>query len=274
MGHSIGISGTPVPPGADTGTGLTAFSCTHCHDPHGTTAATGQSNGVNGFRNLKTIPQGSNETGGVALSANTRSYVGTSGSSNNWTADNADGDENAIWPVYATTATFQGASSESAATSGTVNSYGVGSSGNTNATDGIASWCAACHDEWHEDDAAGGSTNEVNSGEDWRRHPVDNVLEDDDTESGAGVNVVDTSKYTTAGDAGLPLASSSDAPLVAYLVPGEEGKQRVFCLSCHFAHAGPYLDALRWDYLSSVGQGSQVGKSLASNEGCQLCHNR
>ena len=51
---------------------------------------------------------------------------------------------------------------------------------------------------------------------------------------------------------------------------------QIICLTCHFAHGGPYRDGLRWDYIeaSSVAQGSQTGNPIASTKGCQLCHNR
>ena len=41
--------------------------------------------------------------------------------------------------------------------------------------------------------------------------------------------------------------------------PADIYDARVFCLSCHYAHAGPYKNALRWDYGSSP-------------KGCLECH--
>ncbi len=273
-GHSVGLTGVAGknPPGGDVAFSNDYFTCTNCHDPHGTNASSGMdANNINAFRNLKGIPTDSGAASAVALSANTQSYVGMAGGSD-WDGEGPSNSQH-IWPVYMSTAAFDG--TDTCATDGTgkVNCYGVGVAGNTNATDGISNWCAQCHDNWHED--IGGNLNA--NGLDWHRHPVDNVLIDSTPNSGAGVDIVRLTNYDAAviKDKSLPLAKSSDAGnKVAYRTTGDDSAARVFCLSCHFAHAGPFYDALRWNYLSGVALGSQSANAIASNVGCQLCHNR
>ncbi|MHC4359026.1 MAG: hypothetical protein ACYSTQ_09550 [Planctomycetota bacterium] len=148
----------------------------------------------------------------------------------------------------------------------------------TDATDGgMSGWCAQCHDDWHED-AGGASNNE--SGADWKRHPVNNALVDSTPTSGANVTVVDFTHYTTVTlDNRLPAAQSAapggrDPSQAGETYYADASADKVFCLSCHFAHGGPYYDALRWDYLSSVGDGTQTGKAVSQDVGCQQCHNR
>ena len=271
-GHSVGLDDTVLngknPPGGDTAFGANSyFTCTSCHDPHGTSASGGiDSNNINAYRNLKGIPSGSGETTAVGLSTYTRSYVGMAGGST-WSGEGTA--QNHIWPVYKSTAAFD--ETDVCTDGGTVNCYGVSAAGNTNATDGMSNWCAQCHDNWHEDIGSNAS------GDDWKRHPVDNVLVDSTPNSGGGVDIVRLTNYvvSTLKDKSLPLAKSSDASsMIAYRTSGDDGRARVFCLSCHFAHGGPYYDALRWDYLSSVGAGSQSANAVPSNVGCQLCHNR
>ncbi|QJA05750.1 hypothetical protein FVE67_02585 [Thermosulfurimonas marina] len=45
------------------------------------------------------------------------------------------------------------------------------------------------------------------------------------------------------------------------------GSDAVMCLSCHYAHAGPYPDMLRWDYRTCVAGGGENPKC-----GCFVCH--
>ncbi len=275
-GHSLGLT-SATPPGADDGA-VSNFTCTSCHDPHG--AYTSVTAYANVFRNLKTIPRDSGETSNIILHPNIRSYVGMGGcasGSGNWiSGENGGGNDTAVWPVYRTGAAFDGTdTSDCASAGGRVNAYGVSTGDDGSSSPyGIGYWCAACHDQWHEDNA---TTNQ--SGNDWRRHPVDNLLSDGTPQSGGSVTIVDTTNYAAARSAGkaLPVAYASDTTTtnaVYYLESGAESNYKVFCLSCHFAHGGPYYDNLRWDYLSAVGSGSQSANSIASNVGCQLCHNR
>ncbi|MEE9613336.1 MAG: hypothetical protein V3W31_00090 [Thermodesulfobacteriota bacterium] len=278
-GHSIGMT-TVTPPGMDTSEGasdVASFSCSSCHDSHG--AGVGGTNITNTFRNLKKTPHNSGDT--VTIDALTTSWVGgvtgTSGSGTYTPYDGGGGKTQAIWPIYNTTVEVSQAGLTNLANdSPNSNAYGAG-------TGGIAYWCAACHDDWHEEnnndnDAADLGISGRASAGDWRRHPVDetihspgNVLQ----ESGSGIPIIDTSTYdATAAGQVLPVVDGNTTlnQRVFYLSANDE--DRVFCLSCHFAHGGPYYDNLRWNYLDAVTTGNQTGLGIASNRGCQLCHNR
>ena len=186
--------------------------------------------------------------------------------------------------------------------SGKTNSYGTGDDINAS-TDGtqaatMSRWCSQCHDNWHEKIK---TSNRVvpTTNHDWKRHPTDLMLP---RKSGPGCtanchpNLLDRQNYTTdliiAGK-GLPVTAAdlldTGVELVYYLPYqstcttgtnscmdnyGTDYNHRVFCLTCHFAHGGPYYDALRWNYTSAVDSGSQSGNGIPSNVGCQLCHNR
>ena len=271
-GHSLGAS-TVAPPGNTDGT-IAAFTCTSCHDPHGTDSAL--SADINKFRNLRKIPTGSGSTS-VALTAGDHlSWVGGitglfSGTGNFTPVTQATGAAlsgatlTAIWPVY------RGNLTGTAATdSANSNAYGGGAAG-------ISRWCSTCHDNWHEGLTAGNIAGGQGTAGDWKRHPVDNILDEGATngQSGAGVDIFDPTNYvaTTAGQV-LPVASAQAANKVFYTTAGNATTDKVMCLSCHFAHGGPYNDNLRWDYTSAVGAGTQSGNGVPSTKGCQLCHNR
>lgn len=282
-GHSLGETAV-TPPGNVDGA-ITGFSCTSCHDPHG--AYNGPTTTVNWYRNLKKTPAQQSET--VTLNTGIRSYVGMhTGTNSNFIPDVATEAITTIWPFIQNDAVADGTANcnegngiNTTAVNGDINCYEVTA---TSATDGISNWCAACHDKWHENDAAG-ATNAGGGTTDWRRHPVDEALTNGEngygkSDNGTGTSIIDASRYNVAADiAKLPVAKTSAASDQGAVIAdtsniAQTNTAKVFCLSCHFAHAGPYYDALRWDYLSSVGAGSQESNSLDSNTGCQLCHNR
>ncbi len=307
-GHSLGISGV-IPPGGDQA--VSEFTCTNCHDPHG--VSTSNTSTVNLFRNLKRVPFDSGATGcniefglpGVNKRYFkyqwTRSYVGSTstvlGASSYFGGNESDNAGQVIWPVY------RGAlSADPNADSINSNSYetGVCETGTSAQRPGMtmSQWCAMCHDNWHE---FRNTNNKVQwSGfsetgyRDWRRHPVQTTMP-----RGAfpGCQIgchlgnpvpIDRTNYTNGliiAGKGLPVTAggswSGDTYDPVYYLPWNGPAMddftvghKVFCLSCHFAHGGPYYDALRWDYLSYVVSGSQFGKGIASNVGCQQCHNR
>lgn len=297
-GHSLGAVNV-TPPGS-TNPAIAEFSCINCHDPHGTDNAASPS--INKFRNLRHTPTGGGYA--VAFSAGEfGSYVGgitgTFAGGGNFVPE-AGPNGTSIWPVFKGTMT--GVPTTDHANS---NWYGASSlmadgvTPNVNAPAGTAAnsmgmslWCASCHTKWHEGNAPGN----VN-GSDFNRHPVDWMIETlagaagtcaaGDTAgvlggaSGDNVCILDTTHYdaTVAGQS-LPTASGqAAADKVYYLISGTTGattqdENAVMCLSCHFAHGGPYNDNLRWDYTSAVGVGSQTGNGIPSTRGCQLCHNR
>lgn len=266
-GHSLGATAV-APPGNTDGT-IAAFTCTSCHDPHGTDNAA--SADINKFRNLRRTPTDSGAANIQLTAADHLSWVGGitglfGGTGNYIPVTQATGAAlsgatlTAIWPVYRGV-TLTGTPATDAANS---NAYGGGASG-------ISRWCSTCHDNWHEGIVA--ANKNVN---DWQRHPVDNVLDEAASpNSGAGVDIFDPTNYAanTAGQV-LPVASAQAANKVFYTTAGNATTDKVMCLSCHFAHGGPYNDNLRWDYTSAVGVGTQTGNGVPSTRGCQLCHNR
>jgi hypothetical protein len=174
-----------------------------------------------------------------------------------------------IWPIYSGSNDL--AATPDAASAARSNAYGDGATG-------VARWCATCHDEFHEtvtaaNDAGGGG----GTSGDWRRHPVDEGIYETGLAgtSGSGVSMIDITNYdVTIGGQVLPVTDGANSNRVFYLFSGANGEDKVFCLSCHFAHGGQYLDNLRWDYVATAGVGTLVGKGVSSVRGCQLCHNR
>ena len=263
-GHSVGLSNAD-PPGFSVGSPFSDnFSCTVCHDPHGAPIGSwsGYNNfvvkhgiGINTYRNLKLYAVFFPPYYGIM--SETRSYIGgITGKFGEpgayYTPVFVNGV--AIWPVYKDDPTLPENN----------NVYdGVG-------VEGMAGFCAQCHSYWHEDK----EPNNI-AGEDWRRHPVDKVISDSDV-SGAGVDTIDWSYYSTIPNGfKVPAANGDSTDLTQeFYFADSDNEDKVFCLSCHFAHGGPYYDALRWDYLSTVAQGSQTGKGVGSDKGCQQCHNR
>lgn len=286
-GHSLGIT-NPIPPGNNAGdTPLTVLTCTNCHDPHGTKVYPINANGVNMFRMLKSKPVGGGTTGGSSLettgvTVRAVSYAGaasaaTSGAiasnlkGTDYTGSAYGSGQQHIWPVY------KGATSQNVYSSSAVG-------------EGISAWCAQCHDNWHENIASGNLITGPTG--DWKRHPVDVNLNCSDGSgsndrlglagcaSGSGTSIIDWNHYSTEipGTATkLPTAKVANAALgdsssLTYYATSNTDK--VFCLSCHFAHAGPYFDNLRWNYSTNVLAGDQTGLSINSVTGCQQCHNR
>lgn len=283
-GHSIGAT-TVTPPG---GTQISNFSCTNCHDPHGTNSS-GDAN-INIFRNLRKQPTGS--TGSpVALAATglpstsavaaTSSYIGgVTGAvgTGNYITGNKDASTGTssvnssctyvIWPVYNGGATCTGN------TASCQNQYWItnpGSSGASNTdTDSVSLWCATCHTNWHEKNSTGNDANP-----DWRRHPVSNKLVDSTISSGSGVDIVRFTQYSSIPvgyklPAWKNVLSAGDRRYYA----DTSTSDAVGCLSCHFAHGGPNRNALRWSHNTSNTSDPGSAVPIASNIGCQQCHNR
>ncbi|HZX36662.1 MAG TPA: hypothetical protein VFF54_09275 [Thermodesulfobacteriota bacterium] len=272
--HSLGTTAL-TPPGGDNV--VATFSCTSCHDPHG--AYTSTTSVANIYRNLKLQPDITGGEPSVTLNANVKSYRGMGGytvgggtGDDSWAPSNGALDTG-VWAIADDAGVaWDGSDPCVDGVTGKVNCYGVSAGA---ATDGISYWCATCHDNWHEDVVAGDANR---SGNDWKRHPVENLLDDGSTTSGAGITIINTTTYGTNAVAAdgfrLPVAKTGAAGYEYYL-SGDPTTSKVFCLSCHFAHGGPYNDNLRWDYTSGVPTpGGQTGNSLDSTTGCQQCHNR
>ena len=323
LGHSIGAFSV-TPPGGDAQ--IPTFSCTNCHDPHGTSNP--DSTTINMFRNLRVVPTsaGSNSTvqfrnythTGVDRGRRTGSYVGSlsAGESHGsyFGGNELDNAGQVIWPIFTTQ--WGALTGSPTADNGKTNYYsGVKESGIDGNYYGMGKWCAQCHDSWHEQIE---TTNKVVTGayfgewdyRYWKRHPVNAPVprnavprsNGDGCATGCHGSFLDRSNYTTAlimQGKGIPVTaiqngfytngqvyylpncdeypgwycpSSDDATMADW--PNNTAPPRVFCLTCHFAHGGPYYDNLRWNYLYAVSAGNEVGNAVPSNKGCQLCHNR
>lgn len=109
----------------------------------------------------------------------------------------------------------------------------------------ISNFCATCHRIFHEANGTGSSSP-------WLRHPTDRVIP-------AGKEF---DNYTTY-DVTVPVARTyvSNSP-ISTVTPGQDV---VMCLSCHYAHAGPYPSILRWDY-------SNITAGSSEKKGCKVCH--
>ena len=297
-GHSLGETNV-TPPGGDQS--LPTFSCTDCHDPHGT--ADPDDTKINIFRNLRVDAVNAGQRSGVKFITDpidpwltAKSYVGGVNGSYFGSASEQDNGGNRIWPVF--TGTLTGNPVTDSANS---NSYPTGNDGNPGGAT-FSKWCAQCHDNWHEDYNFNNQAHVYTPGGqyqldlDSRRHQVNSMVPRASAQGcadGCHVSLLDRSNYDTAlivAGKGLPVTASRYYTDNAYYLPecGAAGNpacsgmddisggnnHKVFCLSCHFAHGGPYYDNLRWDYNSAVNTGDQNGNSIANTEGCQLCHNR
>lgn len=80
--------------------------------------------------------------------------------------------------------------------------------------------------------------------------------------------------YALGGAAGAAASESVYYLSIGAPQSGDQKNGAVMCLTCHFAHGGPYNDNLRWDYTSAVSAGAETGNGVPSTRGCQLCHNR
>lgn len=292
-GHSLGAASTVKPPGNNVnGLGIgeelgAGLSCTTCHDPHGTDSTTDT---INMFRNLKvgSSNKGKNPWTNVASFGNfATSYAGgVSGckaagdcDTRGATMGTATGAATNVWPVY-----IEDARQNSYLMSGPgYDPTGQGGFGTPSGNYvGISLFCAQCHGSWHE--MIDESNDNLTAGtptSDWRRHPVNNILNDTagTTQSGGGVDIFDQSHFTGGSSAAismperLPVSNAAGLYYTSDLV-GDTTSDRVFCLSCHFVHGSANNDILRWDYTSAVSAGSQSGNGVPTNVGCQQCHNR
>ncbi|MFH1147067.1 MAG: cytochrome c3 family protein [Pseudomonadota bacterium] len=131
----------------------------------------------------------------------------------------------------------------------------------------MANYCAGCHTRLHNI-ADGGSASP------WLRHPNNYCLPDDrsreyyfyNSSSGTGTGPYNPDAPVARQDI---LAYTGDLSTVR---PGE-GKDQVFCLSCHRPHGTPYKDILRWAYSPDEGGAMIAGTTGAgAKKGCFICH--
>lgn len=261
-------------PGGDAAQTLDSFTCHECHDHHGTNTNTNQY--ANLYRNLLKEPHGAGANTGVHFNAGVMgSWVGgitgESIAGGNFAGPNSKA-EGHYWPIYNGTAT-----------TGSSNVYGIGTSGAAGGPDkgAISAWCSQCHDNWHEDintanvssDPLGGPASKNSASSDsWTRHPVDKGIYEAEVNY-EPVDTIDWAHYSGLTLDKMPATDNSAASVgnnqSGVYFADNEG-DRVFCLSCHFPHGGPYKDALRWEHTNN----SFDAMGIPATRGCQQCHNR
>lgn len=122
----------------------------------------------------------------------------------------------------------------------------------------VGAWCAACHS--NPDNGGSGfhgasvADTDVGDGSDWIRHPTDTAI-----------GATYTTNYNTVGQ------YSFDYPLVQVggtwtttTQSNVAATDKVFCLSCHFAHASANANATRWNVTTATGIGAK----------CSRCHDK
>ncbi|OKY74928.1 MAG: hypothetical protein BM485_10840 [Desulfobulbaceae bacterium DB1] len=109
----------------------------------------------------------------------------------------------------------------------------------------ISSYCAGCHNAFHNNDGTGTSV--------WLRHPTDIALPT-------------TGEYAQYN----PVTSYEIQSPVAWIDPSTPQRQEaiVMCLSCHRVHGSEHADILRWDYSKMIA--ADAGD--AEGTGCFVCH--
>lgn len=115
----------------------------------------------------------------------------------------------------------------------------------------MSRWCGGCHGAFHSAATGDGDTgygNEASTSGHWLRHPTDTQL---------GSDISDN--YTDAYSTDFPLEVGSDGVLGA-----DTASEKVFCMSCHRAHATPSANAMRWDATTPSGY----------KAGCNKCHDK
>ncbi len=161
---------------------------------------------------------------------------------------------------------------------------------------GFSSFCSVCHGDFHggtetssaTGDPTSSTGNTAVSGPHWFRHPTNVALD------GKKYNV---SKYTVTvtnfqGTNPNPPGYDWKYPLRrvdgtwTVTSPSTAGEvaptDRVMCLTCHFAHAGPNANALRWDeagqpaFIANGAADSYHDTSNGDNPafGCNKCHQK
>ncbi len=206
-GHNLGAGGLSLTPAGSANGPVSDFSCTSCHDAHGTDADTAT---LSAYRNLRGVPTGSGSGSSVIIRASSTSAL--------------SGD---VYPLSG-------------------NIYGAQGTGLSN----FSAWCASCHDNFYGDSNTGTASP-------FQRHPTSNASSTYNVTT-AYLAVASGSRYPAEDTLG-----SSTANTGPY---GNDAGDSVFCLTCHYAHAGPNSDALRWSYE----QQAQASPGSA----CQQCHDK
>ncbi len=123
----------------------------------------------------------------------------------------------------------------------------------------ISQFCGTCHGNFHTLQTPSSEGVGPQPASPFIRHPTDFAL-------------LNTGEYADYNNGTLtysllaPVARTSE-PITGPSSTVTPGSDAVMCLSCHYAHAGPYPDMLRWDYRTCV-----AGGGPNSSCGCFVCH--
>ncbi len=130
--------------------------------------------------------------------------------------------------------------------------------GSVYAPDGtISQFCATCHGNFHTLATSTSDGVGPTASSPFIRHPTD-------------LSLPNSGEYAQYNNG--TLIYSLAAPVARLSVPSSPGStvavgsDAVMCLSCHYAHAGPYPDALRWNY-NTCNAGTPNSAC-----GCFVCH--
>jgi predicted CXXCH cytochrome family protein len=189
-----------------------AFTCTDCHDPHGSS----------NYRLLKDVVNGVTVGG----------YVGTNNTPDPWVISNEQG--------YPQGGFKKGTAGQADIANYKPNYTSAQYAKNVASTKSTSAWCAACHTVYAQSDSAynygttlGGSAALTT----YHRHPIDVALS-----VGTQPNAGDRSLITQlVDDPGLPLemGSTQVAAGFSYSTPGAQiwdDRGNISCLTCHRAH--------------------------------------
>ena len=121
----------------------------------------------------------------------------------------------------------------------------------------ISQFCATCHPLFHSANST--ASDPSNPGSPWLRHPTDYALPNSGEYANYNNGTLTYSVLAPVARTTWPITGISDT-----VTPGSDA---VMCLSCHYAHAGPYPDMLRWNYNNCVASGG-----YNPNCGCFVCH--
>ena len=119
----------------------------------------------------------------------------------------------------------------------------------------IGEFCATCHPTFHNADYVSNGT----ASSPWLRHPSDYALPNTGEYASYNNGTLTYSIIAPVARTNWPISGVSSS-----VTPGEDA---VTCISCHYSHAGPYPDMLRWDYSKC-----NTGSFSPSECGCIVCH--
>ncbi len=120
----------------------------------------------------------------------------------------------------------------------------------------IGEFCATCHPNFHN---AKGTADWPNVASPWLRHPSDYALPNRGEYANYNNGTLIYSTTAPVARTTWPITEISSS-----VTPGEDA---VMCLSCHYAHAGPYPDMLKWDYSKCTSNSASPSEC-----GCIICH--